>query len=167
MILTIIILIVGVISYLIDLNTNKYFKEMKGDLGLNLYLLFHHVLASFIILGIFSNKMGVLKVYVLTLLIVFISWYVFKGHCIITLSTNKYCNLDPNIQFKSIFARIYKWWKDKFPKKDKVEVCKIDPESKRCNTEIKKNYNLSQYYIFPILIAIALIRIGLLSKKKN
>lgn len=159
-----IIIIIGFLSYIIDITTNKYFVPMRTDLGLNVYLLFHHILAAFIILGIFSNNVTILKIHAVTVLIIFISWYLFKGHCLITFTTNKYCNLDVNIQFRSIFSNTVKWIRSLTKKKTVVPPSDSAPSVPE---EPKKKKSLAEYYLFPTLAIISLVRIGFLSKKKK
>jgi hypothetical protein len=163
-----IIIIIGFLSYLIDITTNKYFAPMRTDLGLNVYLLFHHILAAFIILGIFSNNITILKIHAVTVLIIFISWYLFRGHCLITFTTNKYCNLDVNIQFRSIFSNTVKWIRSLTKKKTSAPSDSAPSDSTLSTTdETKKKKSLAEYYLFPTLAIISLIRIGFLSKRKK
>jgi hypothetical protein len=102
------IVIVGIISYILDLKYNIHFKKCKSNsIFFHLLLLFHHILAVYIIFGIFSKTKNSLKIYVSVLGIILLSWYLYGDKCLITYYTNKICNIPTETPFSSIFGKLY------------------------------------------------------------
>jgi hypothetical protein len=140
------IILVGILSYLLDLKYNKNFKtiECKKSISFHLILLAHHLLAVYIIFGIFSNNKTFLKIYACVLGIIIISWILFNDYCLITYHTNKICEIPVDTPFSSIFGKIFNFFNGK-------------------SDENKKD--ILEYVLIPSLIFISFFRISKLSKK--
>lgn len=130
------ILIASILSYLYDINYNSNYKNCK-KVSFNLLLFFHHFLASFLIFGWLSNDVKFLKIYVCTVAVVYISWILFSDYCLLTVYTNRLCNIPEDIPFESLYSKIIR----------------------RFFGSSSKTKSISEYIIFPILIVIGLIKI--------
>lgn len=138
------IIVLATISYLYDIYYNKNFKDCYS-LSFNGLLYIHHLLAITLLFGFLSNSVTFLKLYIALVTIVYISWFIYKDKCIITVATNRMCGIPDDVPFESIIS---------------VIVRKIFKTNNKQKTK-------TELIIFPILIIIAFIRIKILSKKKK
>ena len=90
------IVMIGIVFYLNDYITGKntLYKNCEKPYAAQLYLFLHHILSSFLIFGwiLFSDKF-ILKIYIMSIIFVLISQYVYGGECPTTSIINKNCNL--------------------------------------------------------------------------
>lgn len=90
------IFLIGIVSYLNDYITGKdtIYKNCEYQYTTQLYLFLHHLLSSFLIFAWFlsSNKF-ILKIHIITVMIVLIVQFIYKGKCPTTSFINKNCNL--------------------------------------------------------------------------
>jgi len=138
-----IIILVACISYIYDKLNNQNFKDYDV-LCFNFTLYIHHFLASFIILCIFSNNLTFLKFYVSVVAVVNISWLIFRDRCVLTVLTNRLCDIPDDIEFQGIFGKIFKG------------ISKTTESTK----------SVIEYIGFPSLILIGLLKIGWINKNQ-
>lgn len=142
------IVVAALISYLYDIMNNKNYNSCRKiknlkNISFNLLLFFHHLLASFLIFGWLSNNIGFLKVYTFTVLIVYLSWLIFKDNCMLTVYTNRLCGISDNIPFESLYSKIIRG----------IFGGSVQTKS------------TSEYIIFPIFIILGFIKIEINSRK--
>lgn len=146
MFLIYLILAIGLIAYLVDVNKNPNFKKCKNKLGFSLLLLFHHWVVTFLMLGIFSSSKRVLRVYAFTVAIILISWFVYNHHCLLTYYTNKMCDLPLDTPHTNLYDYVIEYITGK-----KIQISKDRPAK--------------DYTLLAILVMVALFRIGMMTKK--
>lgn len=92
------------ISFLYDIQTNTCFQEgQTKNLGLYLFLYFHHVLALFLYIGWLSNSVNVLLFYCFFLVLIVLHWITNDQKCVLTQIVNYYCGFPDEEGFHDIF----------------------------------------------------------------
>jgi hypothetical protein len=147
MFLIYLILTIAVIAFLVDVNKNPNFQKCKRKVGFSILLLFHHLVVTFLMLGVFSSNKRVLKVYAFTVAIILISWFIYNHHCLLSYYTNKMCDLPLDTPHTNLYDYV-------------IEYITKKPIS------ISKERPAKDYTLLAILVMVALFRIGMLSKKK-
>jgi hypothetical protein len=100
------IIIIGIIGYVIDINKNGDFKDCKDKIEFQSVLLFHHLLSAYFILGILSNNVKFLKVYAVSLMILYTSWIIYDHTCLVSYYNNKIGNLDYDLPFRGVMSYV-------------------------------------------------------------
>lgn len=137
------IIIIGILSYILDIKYNPHFKKCKNkSFFFHLLLLLHHLLAVYIIFGIFSKTKNSLKIYASVLGVILLSWYLYGDNCLITYYTNEICGIHTETPFSSIFGKLYHLLIGNSKDKD------------------EKQKNILEYILIPSLIFIAFYKIS-------
>jgi hypothetical protein len=85
-------IILGLVSFILDIKTNDciiYKKYNTPLIYFNLY--FHHIINIFLNFGWISDNPIVLKIYLVTPIIVLLHWKTNEGKCALTQHVNKIC----------------------------------------------------------------------------
>jgi len=92
----IIFILLGILSYLIDIYSSPlaYYSKCINNLQFRLKLLLHHIIVMFIFFGWLSNNKYILILYSLIPPILLIHWKLNNNRCIMTQTVNNMCNLD-------------------------------------------------------------------------
>lgn len=98
------IIIIGMISYFLDLLTakNGYYDKCISKTEFHIKLLLHHFLVIFIYIGWMSNNPYVLSLYLLFPIILLIHWKMNDNRCIMTETVNNMCGLDKDEYIRDI-----------------------------------------------------------------
>jgi hypothetical protein len=94
--------LIAFVSYIYDFETNVCFVKTK-QMGLHLFLYFHHVVALFLYFGWLSSSKTILILYAFTIFIIILHWFTNDQKCIITQIVNYYCGLPDAEGFHDIF----------------------------------------------------------------
>lgn len=98
-----IIILVGVFFYLCDIHTSKNMYDVcRDDIHFHFFLLFHHILKSYILLGWYSKNKTHLMFYVGVIVFVMLDWYTNNNKCFFTEYIKDKCKNKDYI-FKDIF----------------------------------------------------------------
>lgn len=90
------IILLGILSYLLDISTapKRYYSKCINKTKFHLKLLLHHTIVMFIFFGWLSNNKYLLIIYVFIPFILIIHWKTNNNRCVMTEDVNNMCGLD-------------------------------------------------------------------------
>lgn len=141
-------LIIGIIAFLVDTFKNPNFKNCKKSLSFYSLHLFHHIIVTFLMLGIFTANLNIAKAYSGVIIVILLSWFVYKHHCLITYHTNRMCNLPIDTPHVNLIDYVFSYFSGK-----PINMSKDRPPT--------------DYYLLLVLFVVSLLKIGYLSKKNK
>jgi hypothetical protein len=91
-----IIIFLGIFSYLIDILTasKDYYQKCINNKLFHIELLLHHIIVIFIFFGWLSNNKYILLIYLFIPIILISHWKMNNNRCKITEDVNNLCDLD-------------------------------------------------------------------------
>jgi hypothetical protein len=94
------IIILGILFYIADITSSKY-EEYNVDIYFYFFLLLHHIIKSYILLGWISNNKKHLIIYIIFVIFVMFHWYFNDDKCVFTEYIKDKCK-NKNYIFKDI-----------------------------------------------------------------
>jgi hypothetical protein len=141
-------IIIGIVAFLVDTYKNPNFKNCNKSFAFCFLHLFHHIIVTFLVLGIFTLNINIAKVYSGVIIVILLSWFVYKNHCLLTYHTNKLCNLPVETPHVNLIDYVFSYFSGK-----PINLSKDRPPT--------------DYYLLTFLFAVSLLKIGYLSKKNK
>jgi hypothetical protein len=90
------IIILGVLSYMIDILTSpqEYYNKCINNHNFHTKLMIHHIMVIFIFFGWLSNNKYILYIYVFIPIVLLVHWKQNNNRCVLTETVNTMCGLD-------------------------------------------------------------------------
>jgi hypothetical protein len=95
-------IVLGFFSFISDIKTAP--KDFYASCEIHFpVLLIHHIIFVFSLLGWLSYNRYILYLYLFTILIHFILWFIFKNECVLTMYMNEKCKTNTKLRNVLLF----------------------------------------------------------------